>query len=170
MMREGWNVDDARGPQQSQQQHLPLVSGRPYLWTQAAKTRSTARRVKVGRLEPGDLWGMQHARGAMEAGVEIVAVEGCEVQKINVLPERFDMNGRARGGGGAPRSMKRSLRERRVADVINFSHVLWMKNSGLEITNKIEALGAARRMIPWCLTRLQPNPIPHAPVEKRHAF
>lgn len=62
--------------------------------------------------------------------------------------------------------MKRSLRERRVADVLNFSHVLWMKNSGLEITNKIEPLGAARRMIPWCLTRLQPNPIPHAHVKK----
>ena len=49
-------------------------------YEQAMKARSAARsRVKVGRLEPGDLWGMQHAHDGVEAGFEIVAVEGCEV-------------------------------------------------------------------------------------------
>ena len=48
---------------------------------QTTKARSAARRVKVGRLEPGDIWGMQHARGAKEAGFEIVAVEECEVKR-----------------------------------------------------------------------------------------
>lgn len=46
------------------------------------KGRSTASRsrVKMGRLAPGDLWGMQHVHGGAEAGFEIVAVEGCEVR------------------------------------------------------------------------------------------
>ena len=36
--------------------------------------------MKVGRLEPGDLWGMQHMQAEREAGVEIMAVENCEVR------------------------------------------------------------------------------------------
>lgn len=35
--------------------------------------------MKVGRLEPGDLWGMQHMHHGAEAGFDIVTVEGCEV-------------------------------------------------------------------------------------------
>lgn len=46
---------------------------------QAAKSRSQVRRLKVGRLEPGDLWGMQHMQAGADAEVEIVAVESCEV-------------------------------------------------------------------------------------------
>lgn len=69
---------------------------------QATKARSAARRVKVGRLEPGDLWGMQHARGGMEAGFEIVTVEGCEVFFVLCV---IGIN----HGGGCPQGYKKEM-------------------------------------------------------------
>lgn len=47
--------------------------------SQTAKSRSQARRVKVGRLEPGDLWGMQHMQQEAESKFDVLAAEACEV-------------------------------------------------------------------------------------------
>jgi len=55
------------------------------------KGRSARTRVKVGRLEPGDLWGMQHLHGRAEADVEIVAVEGCEVRACHDAIKHFNL-------------------------------------------------------------------------------
>lgn len=40
--------------------------------------------MKVGRLEPGDLWGMQYMQAGANADVEIMAVENCEVVMGNM--------------------------------------------------------------------------------------
>lgn len=48
-------------------------------YCQAARARSQARRIKVGRLEPGDVWGMQHMHAGADADFEVLAVEACEV-------------------------------------------------------------------------------------------
>lgn len=47
--------------------------------TKQVKSCSKARLKKVGRLEPGDLWGMQYMQAGANADVEIMAVENCEV-------------------------------------------------------------------------------------------
>lgn len=72
---------------------ISLLTPLPVLLCQTAKSRSQARRLKVGRLEPGDLWGMQHMHNGTDAEFEVVAVEGCEVSKraSERASERFDV-------------------------------------------------------------------------------